>query len=193
MDQHRIFERLAANHAAVTGVSDTYVCPLCLGSTFTSVRDAELTWDHVPPESIGGRLQVPVCSHCNWAAGATIEADLSRYARRLDFAAVYGTAAPVVLKFPGTGVSHRNALKSQEGAIMLVGREEANAPEATREAESALTKALQQGTGFTIRDDASLMWRPTYLECAFLKAAYLFLFLRRGYSAILSVPFELVR
>jgi hypothetical protein len=193
MHKKRIFDKLTANYAAVTGVSNAYVCPLCLRSTFSSVRDPGLSWDHVPPQSIGGRLQLPVCSGCNWTAGRTIEADLDRHVKKLGFLSTYGVAEAVILEFPGTGIRHRNALSIQDGTIRLVGRDEANIPEATHQAEAALAKAFAEGSKFVVARDPRLTWSRKYLECAFLKAAYLFLFSRCGYGAILQAPFELVR
>lgn len=191
--RERIFNRLTANYAAVTGVSSTYVCPLCLRSTFSDVHDPGLNWDHVPPRSIGGTLELPTCSVCNCTAGGTIEKNLDRHVKKLGLLSTHGMADAVILSFPGTGIRHRNVLSIQQGTITLVGREEANSPQATEQAQTAFAKAFAEGSHFVIASDPDLAWGRKYLECAFLKAAYLFLFRRCGYAAILQAPFELVR
>jgi hypothetical protein len=193
MKNERVLEKLAADYAAVTGVARTYLCPLCLDKEFTSVTDKGLTWDHVPAKRIGGQLQIPVCRPCNSRAGATIEAHLDRYVRRLAFTEKYGKAAPVIMTMPGTGVRHRQALSRRDGALVFVGRDEANPPDATNQMEDALKNAFQENSRLTIKTDTRLTWSQRSIECAFIKAAYLAVFWRLGYHAILSEAFEPVR
>ena len=56
----------------------TYVCPLCARPfQRNSLDSGELTLEHVPPSSVGGRGIVLVCRDCNSRAGHTIDAAIA--------------------------------------------------------------------------------------------------------------------
>jgi HNH endonuclease len=50
-----------------------YLCPLCL-EWFTDLDDLSL--EHAPPASVGGRHMAVTCRACNSTAGATVDAAL---------------------------------------------------------------------------------------------------------------------
>jgi hypothetical protein len=54
-----------------------YACPLCQTLfTIDELDTRNLTKEHVPPRSIGGREMVLTCRQCNNSAGATFDAHL---------------------------------------------------------------------------------------------------------------------
>lgn len=52
-------------------------CPIC-------GTGGDLTDEHVPPKSVGGRTLTGTCGHCNHNAGSTIDADLQRWVQTSD-------------------------------------------------------------------------------------------------------------
>ena len=59
------------------GAPDCYVCPLCMRAfTRYALAAKELTLEHVPPESLGGRRLVLTCRHCNNRAGAKVDSQI---------------------------------------------------------------------------------------------------------------------
>ncbi|MDY6856806.1 MAG: HNH endonuclease, partial [Thermodesulfobacteriota bacterium] len=52
-----------------------YVCPIC-GTEFLSdaIDSGDLTLEHAPPESLGGRAITLTCVKCNCPAGSSIDA-----------------------------------------------------------------------------------------------------------------------
>jgi HNH endonuclease len=53
-----------------------YGCPLCL-RLFPRDQIDRLSLDHVPPESVGGKLKVLTCEECNNTAGAELDSHAS--------------------------------------------------------------------------------------------------------------------
>jgi hypothetical protein len=68
---------LAAAFGADAG--PLYVCPICdVAFTRAAVETGELTAEHVPPESFGGRELVLTCKVCNNTAGTLLDAHARR-------------------------------------------------------------------------------------------------------------------
>lgn len=63
---------------------DIYLCPLCLKSFFylkdnEFYENQEFTEDHFPPESVGGKQTILVCSPCNSSYGRDLDYSLKEY------------------------------------------------------------------------------------------------------------------
>ncbi len=185
----------------VTGESGLYRCPLCL--TAFDVEDADsLTWDHYPPQSIGGRNRdaVLVCEDCHGRWDRT-DAELARLVRREEFDRQYPAMEPVILRISddpyARGLRHREAIKIDEGSILLLGRPEHNAKEATQRLIEFLNQVASDGKWdglkITVRTDPGLTYSGRRVERSFLKAAFLAAFDCLGYPYILSQALEPVR
>ena len=76
---HPMFQRgLHASKMRIENEPPGYICPICL----QIIRCAkELTREHVPPESMGGRVICLTCRTCNNRAGHTVDAAMNE--RRL--------------------------------------------------------------------------------------------------------------
>ena len=68
-------EATAITDALIKDAGGRYLCPLCL-EWFGSVEDVSL--EHAPPESVGGREVALTCRACNNTAGHTIDAELRK-------------------------------------------------------------------------------------------------------------------
>src|SRR5581483_11566139 len=68
-------EATTITDALIEDAGGRYLCPLCL-KWFASVEDVSL--EHAPPESVGGREVALTCKPCNNTAGHTIDAELRK-------------------------------------------------------------------------------------------------------------------
>lgn len=193
MDKESFFKEFEASYLAATGANEGYVCPLCL-EAFTASED--LTWEHVPPESVGGRRLVLVCPPCNHVVGGTVDKHFDRLKNWLDFSAAYPGTTSAILGHGGTRL--RIALADDETTVRIDERQDIDQKEAAMQSEKFLhALAAPGGTeGKEIEltwPDTRYAWNQKYLEVAFLKAAYLAIFRDLKYAAILSKAYDAVR
>jgi hypothetical protein len=70
-------------------VQDGYVCPLCFGVfTREDLKDTcenPLTFDHNPPEALGGKSGVLTCKDCNSKSGSKLDSQLLKVLMENDF------------------------------------------------------------------------------------------------------------
>jgi hypothetical protein len=67
-------------------VRDFYICPLCTRvMMMVHAQARDLTFEHAPPEALGGREVVLTCKDCNNGAGSRYDAQLSALERFIDF------------------------------------------------------------------------------------------------------------
>ena len=76
--EHRWFDLGAAalDRLLVPKLGDKYVCPLCRDSFDRSQIATDLTVEHAPPSSIGGRGIALTCRACNSRSGSQLDAEL---------------------------------------------------------------------------------------------------------------------
>lgn len=70
-------------------VKDGYVCPLCFQvferKNLAPDSDNPLTFDHNPPEALGGKTGVLTCKDCNSKSGTNLDAHLLKVLMENDF------------------------------------------------------------------------------------------------------------
>lgn len=95
---------------AVFGSDDIYICPVC-GKEFVraDLNAGELTVEHVPPKSVGGKPVLLTCRRCNNTAGYSVDAAVSARERVTRFVDVIGQKVE--------GPAGRATLKSGESAV----------------------------------------------------------------------------
>ncbi|MNK60632.1 hypothetical protein D3C87_797710 [compost metagenome] len=73
-----MIEKFIEDYERRTGLKETYVCPICLKSfAVKNMTNASgLTREHVPPQSLGGKVACYTCKECNSGAGASIDSEL---------------------------------------------------------------------------------------------------------------------
>ncbi|GAA0462761.1 HNH endonuclease [Actinoplanes campanulatus] len=66
---------------------DLYPCPLCLRDLYVigAIEAGELTREHVPPHSLGGRWLALTCRSCNNKAGTFFDAEAEKQERMRSF------------------------------------------------------------------------------------------------------------
>jgi HNH endonuclease len=172
------------------GYSQGYGCPLCFG-LFGRKQLDQLTLDHVPPKSVGGKLKVLTCKACNSAAGAKLDA----YAHQLDVFRRIGAGepyppVPARLTFEGITV---NVEMRSDGALndirVLPGSNSPGVPH-----QFAATFGARAGHGSEINlilPTLKISERPA--KISYLRAGYLAAFAAFGYSAIWWPSLDRVR
>ncbi len=64
-----------------------YACPICERAfTVDALESGDLTLEHAPPKSVGGRDITLTCQQCNSGAGHTVDAQVRRREDLKDFA-----------------------------------------------------------------------------------------------------------
>jgi HNH endonuclease len=76
-------EAIAMTYVLVKEAAGRYLRPLCI-EWFDD--PADLTLEHAPPESIGGRHVAVTCRDCNSIGGHTVDHAISRLETVLEFA-----------------------------------------------------------------------------------------------------------
>ena len=75
-----MFDRGAEAWRRFSGsMGDVYICPIC-GRRFPPDQITNLTMEHVPPRSIGGKELVLTCRTCNNVVGHSTDAEAARRA-----------------------------------------------------------------------------------------------------------------
>jgi|SRR6266542_1170271 len=91
-----LFWRGAPAAQRYTGSLELYLCPIC-GTAFTQsalfTDDPELTREHAPPESVGGKVIALTCKSCNNEAGHSVDANVSRRAKQIHCGEIIAHAA----------------------------------------------------------------------------------------------------
>lgn len=95
---------------------DLYPCPLCLDGLYgiDAVDTGELTREHVPPHSLGGRSLALTCRACNNDSGTLYDAEAEKQQRLRSFLAGRHQGA-VRGTYTVNGVSHRGDIHLTPG------------------------------------------------------------------------------
>jgi hypothetical protein len=172
---------------------ERYACPLCL-RTFdeASIARGELTDEHVPPASVGGRRLVLTCRPCNSVSGYGLDAHLAVAEAHLDLSAgphgrpVRGTFTIGDAELIGT-------LGRDGEALIARGVPQANRPGAPEAADRAMTEAMTGGGRGHINFRSNEGWTQRRVWVAWTRAAYLAVFAVMGYAYILQPGLDDVR
>lgn len=197
MSQKRRIElfRIGAGAVArIFGVDGCYVCPIC-SRAFGEVaaESGELTLEHVPPRSVGGRGIALTCRDCNSTAGHTAEAALhAREENRRFMEFMRGRRdryeSHVALDVGGETIRARLARDADAGATKFQILGETNDPKVVRKVSEHMTGLAKQGdaTGEEIRVSSGVMYDPRLAKVAELKSAFLAAFAAFGYRYAFS-------
>lgn len=197
----RYAQRFAKSLQIVKGSNQLYACPLCLIS-FPVSEAQSLTWDHYPPQSIGGRDSdiALVCQTCRdkWDR---FDAEINRLKKYEDFERQFPGMEPIKMQVLGVprarGLRHRAAICIETNTIKILGRDDKNSRDGTDrliESLNALTVgSTSGGVSFQLHSDNTLTYNREWIERSFLKAAYLAAFDGLGYPYILSSCFDSIR
>ncbi len=194
--RRRWFERgVHALSCVAEGIRDdlgeVYVCPLCLGiHTNESLKNGQLTFEHAPPENVGGDRVVLTCKDCNSTAGHRLDSHIEIQAAHRDFLAGR-EGRPIKGATVHGGVTVRgNLRRTADGGFAFSWVDQANNPADLRRAEEVLEQA---GPGHTFELRSLESWNPRRANLGWVRAAYVLAFAWFGYRYILLRVFERLR
>lgn len=178
----------------VLSYESTYICPICLRQFCEKDLDDsapnQLTLEHVPPESSGGKGIILTCAQCNNGAGATCDGHLAKWLREkdednLDVNSI--TKAKIFMKSvskPLNSIIDYKANPNGIGSININVMH--NHPD--------LIKEFYEERG-KVNIDIEIPVKADFyqVETAILKSAYLLMFARFGYSFLFDEVFDLIR
>jgi len=191
----------AAAVEKLTGQAGVYLCPIC-GGPFDeqAAKEAQLTEEHVPPRSLGGRAIALTCHGCNSRAGYTAEAALKSREESRGFVELmqglrHEYDRHVGIDLGGTEV--RAKVERDPVAKRLTFRVlgQTNDPSLVGRAAAHLRDlaASDDAIGHEFRVHSRVRYDPRLAQIAELKAAFVAAFAFFGYRYALSPALIRVR
>jgi hypothetical protein len=163
-----------------------YACPICsLLFPADAISSGDLTLEHVPPASAGGRGITLTCKPCNSTAGHTVDAD--HHGRERFFGlgrAVSGQGDEFVgpVKLTISGIPTNATLVWRGGRFILEIRQGQNNPKLFEEQIEAVKQHQQNPVdGMTLSLNARVKFNFDRSRVSDLRAAYLAAFAQFGY------------
>jgi hypothetical protein len=169
-----------------------YGCPLCLRACPIEAL-GYLTFEHVPPRSLGGTPVVLTCRSCNNTAGHLLDADARSFEDVVDFAA--GTIdSPIRGYLAHEDVRIDMEFTASEQTVEIAGVAQTNAPgavDAMTQRLDRMVEAALVGAEFSLTFRKG--YRPRNASISWLRSAYLIAFAALGYRYILNPALAIVR
>lgn len=200
IERQQLFDLYSGNWSAVRkrlefrdirlNTDDIYVCPICLQSFPRSslLNPQELTLEHVPPKSVGGKDDdwILLCGNCNHDIGSKMDSQLHHALNVADF----------MNKVPGASTEARFSLGedaplpttlrwSEEGHLLIFSDPNPKRSHPRNiEKHNEYAEQIKEGTR-KFGGDFTVTWgKPRYREVALLRIAYLMVFRVFGYGPI---------
>jgi hypothetical protein len=168
-----------------------YACPLCVRTyPGSAIESGELSDEHVPPASMGGKRLVLTCKRCNSVSGHDLDAHLAVAEAHLDLAAG-PSGRPVRGTFTLGNASLIGTLAREGDTLLAMGVPKANRPGAPEAIDEQMS-ATGGGSGrLNFRSHEG--WVQGRARIAWTRAAYLASFAIMGYRYILQPELAQVR
>lgn len=196
--KRRLYLSAVASAAALGLGAGDYLCPLCLSSFGESALESgDLTLEHVPPESQGGKGIILTCKGCNNRAGHHIESQAALRSKVGDFTrAVVGNQVGfggIAFITIGGVKLNVDVLRDKDALNFKVSPH--NSPSAMRAVDAALRQATVGENWRELKFDVTSRdaYHPRRAHVADLKAAFLVLAAAFGYSFAADEVMEPVR
>lgn len=163
-----------------------YPCPICLTPhNRESVESGDLTAEHVPPESLGGKELVLTCKPCNDKSGAFLDADANKKERMRAAMAGRSQKAERVKAFIGDMAVNADVV-IRNGQHQLLIKKSINRPGAA----SVVRQTSKVGDTMQVRFEP---FAELGAKISWLRAGYLTLFAVAGYQVCLDKAMQIVR
>lgn len=195
-----LFQQGIAAASVTFGLNGTYVCPLCqLQFDIAALGRGQLTAEHVPPASRGGRRIILTCRTCNNAAGHGVDAEAARRDEAAQFEQVMrygkpGKAGRLTLTW-GNQPLMIDASIGEDGVTELKVVGNANDPARIKAAHEFMTALSAAGKtdGYTMQGTSFVRFHPRKARISDLRAAYLACCAKLGYRYALHPALDFVR
>ena len=172
-------------------MADAYICPLCLHAY--AIGNAELTLEHVPPESVGGKPILVTCKACNSNCGANIDVCLTNELEIVHNLNHLDTIPQKTrLAFNSVEINAQTTFSKTEGFKFMISPDNNN----PIEFEGFMTEAKNAKEGYEIKVVANITNRKRNYDLAniaLLKSAYLMAFYELGYMYVLNANTNIIR
>ena len=183
------FDLGAASFARVRpGVCDQpiYPCPICLVPfTIEALATKQLSVEHVPPDSLGGRELLLTCKSCNNLAGSKLDAD-AKTKENVRLAMRGRLERPHRIKANIGGLHINGELHTWEGRYSLQIPPKINKPGTSE----ALNDVAQVGTQLTVEHQR---FADLGAKISWFRSGYLALFAVAGYELAVDPAMQIVR
>ncbi len=172
----------------------TYICPICLVHFSEEALNTQianfLTFEDVPPVSLGGKANILTCKACNNTCGSEIDVHLTKRMKEWDdHKFLPGTEARVKIEFNGKVVQTEICVQA-DGTMVAKNKMKNNHPQ-------ILSDYIKSISG---ENNAIINLKfipknidPERLQVALLKIGYLMIFQKFGYAFILDPVFNQIR
>ena len=172
-------------------MADAYICPLCLKAY--AIGNSELTLEHVPPESVGGKPILITCKACNSNRGSDIDVCLTNELEIVHNLNHIDTVPQKTrLAFNDVEINAQTTFSKTNGFKFMICPDN-NSPV---EFERFVTEAKNAKEGYEIKVIANITNHKRDYDLAniaLLKSAYLMAFHELGYMYVLSANTNIVR
>lgn len=166
---------------------DVYLCPLDLKPHYNIYEDNPLTLEDAPPKSLGGKAHVLTCQSCNNKRGQDIDAELAKVIKEARFVniAFERLKAGKSIKDLKLPKSDHNITFEVEGQFIdgTLGFKE--------DGKMAVILPVKLSPDTVLNLAGSKV--PKWGLYSLLKAAYMLLFKKTGYTLLLDKCYDIVR
>jgi hypothetical protein len=167
-----------------------YACPIC-ARWFASIED--LTFEHAPPNSLGGREVTLTCVECNSTAGHELDAELRRAQDVRDWSRARHPK-PLRGRFEFEGIPLNVDVDWTPDGVTVVGIPSLNDPANTAAQQAAFERIAASDEPYQEPMRFSFAgYREQHARVALLRSAYIAAFARLGYRYALRPTLEVVR
>lgn len=195
-----LFQQGTAAASVTFSLRDAYVCPLCqLQLDVAALGRGQLTAEHVPPASRGGKKIILTCRTCNNAAGHGVDAEAARRDEAAQFERVIrygnpGNAGRLTLTW-GNQPLTIDASVGDDGVTELKIVGTANDPARVKAAQEFMTALSAAGKtdGYTMQGTSFVRFHPRKARISDLRAAYLACCAKFGYRYAFHPALDSIR
>lgn len=166
-----------------------YICPICL-KIFNKKDIDLLSKEHVPPESVGGKIICLTCIPCNTKFGSKIEGSISDYFKSIEFDDIFFSSDNNVTKRKTKiNKSISSSIEKNNGNIIIKIDEKNSNPFEVKNFFNQLKK-----TGYSeLKFKNPHPINSDKINLSLLKSAYLYFFSNIGYNSLMWSSFKLIR
>lgn len=166
---------------------DVYICPLDLKVHHHVYEEDPLTLEDAPPKSLGGKAHVLTCKSCNNNRGHDIDAELAKFIKN----SILIEAAFNKLK-EGESINNLALTKTDQNVTFEInGRFIDGSMRLNEKGEISVVLSEKLAPGIVLNIVGSKI--PKEAQYSLLKAAYILLFKKTGYTLLLDKSFDIVR
>lgn len=194
MQRKTLFDQASAALRALGVNGDYCVCPICSTGFDRSALDSkDLTLEHAPPKSSGGRAIILTCKQCNNLSGSKFD---HQFKARAEFEAARNAVLPgenggvaiVTIEAGGTSVNASLTRSHSAGEFDISAKH--NDPDSVATFRENL-RNLQKGEKLTVKYDSKFI--PRLARIAELKSAFLIVSAKFGYTFALNDELQAAR